>query len=99
MHTLSKGLLVVGLGTAVVAFGAPVPSAKAQGFYVDAPGVHVGVGERHHHRYYRRNYGGYGAYAADPGHPYGYYHDYGDPRCGVPNYTIQDGVCKPYRGF
>ena len=19
--------------------------------------------------------------------------------CGVPNYTIQDGVCKPYRGF
>ena len=44
MRTLSKGLLVVGLGTAVVAFGAPVPSAKAQGFYVDAPGVHVGVG-------------------------------------------------------
>ena len=62
MRTLSKGLLVVGLGTAVVAFGAPVPSAKAQGFYVDAPGVHVGVGVRHHHRYYRRHYGGYEAY-------------------------------------
>ena len=66
---------------------------------IDAPGVHVGVGERHHHRYYRRHYGGYGAYAADPGHPYGYYHNYGDPRCGVPNYAIQDGVYKPYRGF
>jgi hypothetical protein len=34
----------------------------------------------------------------NPGHPYGYRHDYGDPRCGRPNYTIQDGVCKPYTG-
>jgi hypothetical protein len=34
----------------------------------------------------------------DPGHPYGYRHNYGDPRCGRPNYTIQDGVCKPYTG-
>ena len=34
----------------------------------------------------------------DPGHPYGYRYNYGDPRCGRPNYTIQDGVCKPYTG-
>ena len=34
----------------------------------------------------------------DPGHPYGYNHNYGDPRCGRPNYTIQDGACKPYTG-
>jgi hypothetical protein len=39
-------------------------------------------------------YGGY----ADPGHPHGYNFDYGDPRCGRPNFTIQDGVCKPYTG-
>ncbi len=48
-------------------------------------------------RFYRegpRFYGGY----ADRGHPYGYNHNYGDPRCGRPNYTIQDGVCKPYTG-
>jgi hypothetical protein len=40
---------------------------------------------------YRDDYG-------DRGHPYGYNRDYGDPRCGRPNYTIQDGVCKPYTG-
>ena len=34
----------------------------------------------------------------DPAHPYGYRYNYGDPRCGRPNYTIQDGVCKPYSG-
>jgi hypothetical protein len=48
-----------------------------------------------------RYYGGpvYGGPAyADPGHPYGYNHNYGDPRCGRPNFTIQDGVCKPYTG-
>ena len=39
---------------------------------------------------------GYGGY--DRGHPYGYNYDYGDPRCGEPNYTIQNGVCKPYTG-
>ena len=41
--------------------------------------------------YYRPRYG-------DEAHPYGYRHNYGDPRCGRPNYTIQDGVCKPYTG-
>ena len=46
--------------------------------------------------YYRERYRG-GGYA-DPAHPYGYNHNYGDPRCGRPNYTIQGGVCKPYIG-
>jgi hypothetical protein len=98
MRTSTKALLAVCAmgGAAAVAFtGSP---AKAQAFYIDAPGIHVGVGERHH-RYYRRYHRGYGAYAADPGHPYGYNHDYGDARCRVPNYMIQDGVCKPYRGY
>jgi hypothetical protein len=105
MRTITKALFGVGLlaGLATLDFGS-AGTANAQGFYVDAPGIHVGVGERHHRRYYReyhRDYGyhrGYGAYAADPGHPYGYRHDYGDPRCGRPNFTIQDGVCKPYTG-
>ncbi len=43
-------------------------------------------------RYYRG--GDYG----DRAHPYGHNYNYGDPRCGRPNYTIQDGVCKPYTG-
>jgi hypothetical protein len=37
-------------------------------------------------------------YYGDRGHPYGYNYNYGDARCGRPNYTIQDGVCKPYTG-
>lgn len=50
-------------------------------------------------RYERRSYDERrGRAYADPGHPYGYNHNYGDPRCGRPNYTIQDGVCKPYTG-
>jgi hypothetical protein len=24
---------------------------------------------------------------------------YGPASCGNPNYTVQDGVCKPYRGY
>ena len=51
-------------------------------------------------RTYRRSYDdrrGRAAYV-DPGHPYGYNHNYGDPRCGRPNFTIQNGECKPYTG-
>lgn len=54
------------------------------GYYDEGPRVYYR--ERHRPRY------------ADPGHPYGYNFNYGDPRCGRPNYTIQDGVCKPYTG-
>jgi hypothetical protein len=99
MRTITQGLLAIGIISGAATLGmAGAGPAKAQGFYIDAPGVHVGVGERHHHRYYRRYHRGYGAYAADRGHPYGYNYDYGNPRCGVPNYTIQDGVCRPYLG-
>jgi hypothetical protein len=99
MRTISKALLVLTVvsGGAALTLSSSTP-AKAQGFYIDAPGFHVGVGERHHYRYYRHYRRGYGAYAADPGHPYGYNYDYGDPRCGRPNFTIHDGVCKPYTG-
>jgi hypothetical protein len=39
-----------------------------------------------------RYYGRYRAYPYRPGHNYG--------SAGCPwNYTVQDGVCKPYRGY
>ncbi len=107
MRAIPKALLAAALVVGVAGFTLPGSgSAKAEDFYINGPGFHVGVGDRHHwrEREYRRDRDGYryrrgyGAYAADPGHPYGYYHNYGDPRCGRPNFTIQDGVCKPYTG-
>ena len=62
---------------------------------IDVPGLHVHVGR--HHRHY---------YAPPPAQYYGY--GYRGPAYGggwntwngcPPNYTIQDGVCKPYRGY
>jgi len=61
------------------------------GYYGEGPRVYYG--ERPYYRERPR------PRYADPGHPYGYNYNYGDPRCGRPNYTIQDGVCKPYRGY
>jgi hypothetical protein len=97
MRTTIKALRAFGLVAGAATLAIPgAGAAKAQGFHIDAPNVHVRVGHPHHW-YYRHR--GYGAYAADPGHPYGYNYDYGDWRCGVPNYTVQGGVCKPYRGY
>lgn len=92
---LALSLAVGGLVLPVCGVG----KAKADGFRIDAPGIHVRIGKRHHHFYNRGASRDYDAYAADPSHPYGYNYDYGDARCGIPNYTIQDGVCKPYRGY
>ncbi len=85
--TIAKGILanaVLALGfIGAMAIGGATP-VKAQGFSFDAPGVHVHVGE-HRHDWDRRYYD----YA--PG-----YYDYRDcPR----GFTVQDGVCKPYRGY
>jgi hypothetical protein len=100
MRTLTNLTLMVGLAAGASALSlAGTTTANAQGFYIDAPGIHVHAGHRHHHRYYRHYHRAYDAYAADPSHPYGYNYDYGDPRCGIPNYTIQGGGCKPYRGY
>jgi hypothetical protein len=47
-----------------------------------------------------RDYGyrpGYRAYGYDRVRPYGYGHNYGSAGCPY-NYTVQDGVCKPYTG-
>jgi hypothetical protein len=98
MRTVTKALLAFGAVAGAATLGITgTDSAKAQGVYIDAPGVHVGVGHRHHHRRYYR---GYDAYDYD--------RSYAGPRRGggfntwngcPPRYTIQDGVCKPYRGY
>ena len=94
MRTVIKGALALGF-VAATAISAPGP-AKAQGVYLSGPGVDVQVGDpdwryRHHRRHYRDyRYDG-GAYAYAPG----YRTWNGCP----PHYTIQDGRCKPYRGY
>jgi hypothetical protein len=71
------------------AIGASAPAA-AQGFSFNAPGIHIGVGRPYHHHYGPRYYD------YDPGYYGGGLGTYnGCP----PRYTIQDGVCKPYRGY
>jgi hypothetical protein len=104
MRTTTKLFLALGLAAGAATLTLPgMNTAKAQGLYVDAPGVHVGVGHRHH-RYYRDydyrdyRYGrGHRAYGYDRGYPYGSRHNYGSAGCPF-NYTVQDGVCKPYTG-
>jgi hypothetical protein len=87
--TAAKAAMALGFAGAVagtLAFSAA--PASAQGFYFDAPGVHVGVGVPHHRHYYGRYYD------YSPGYVSPYYS--GPCR---PGFTVQDGMCKPYRGY
>ena len=81
--------VLVGAGALVAASG----GASAQVYY-SGPGYSVQIGpqpapyyRRHHHRYYAQDYG--------------YRERHYRPRRGKcpPHYTVQDGVCKPYRGY
>jgi hypothetical protein len=92
MRTITKAMLALGF-VAAVAASAFTP-AKAQ-VYFSGPGVEVQVGDpywRYHHRYrYYRDYGyDGGPYAYAPGRTWR-----GCPR----GYSVQDGICKPYRGY
>jgi hypothetical protein len=88
---IAKPAIVLGFAGAL-AIGGLAPAAAQ--INIDAPGLHVHVGP-HRHRYYPPPapppyYGG-GYYNGG-----GYYGGYRDcPR----GYTVQDGVCKPYRGY
>jgi hypothetical protein len=85
MRTITKSALALGfLGAAAIGGMAP-----AAAFEVDVPGVHVHVGP--HHRYY----GGPRYYDYDNNYGRGYYDYRSCPR----GLTVQDGVCKPYRGY
>lgn len=88
MRSIAKTALAIGFLSAM-ALASTAP-ANAQGVYLNAPGVHVRIGPHHHH-YYR---GGPGYYGGGPGY-YGYGGGYPCPR----GYTVQSGVCKPYRGY
>jgi hypothetical protein len=84
MRALTKTAFALGAIGLAAGFGV----APASAFSIDAPGVHVHVGP-HRHYYGPRYYGGDGYYGR------GYY-DYAPcPR----GFTVQDGVCKPYRGY
>jgi hypothetical protein len=96
MRNVTKALIAFGLVAGAATFTMPgADIANARGLTIDAPGIHAHIGSRHHHRY--RNYRGYRGYGS-----YGSYGSYGyAPRrsvCG-PYRTLQDGVCKPYRGY
>jgi hypothetical protein len=82
MRTLVKAAVALSFISAA-AIGTTA-TVQAQGFYFDAPGVHVGVGgyPYYRHRYY--NYYGGGGWGTWNGCP--------------PGYTIQGGNCAPYRG-
>jgi hypothetical protein len=93
MRNVTKVLIAFGLVAGAATFAMPgADIANARGLTIDAPGVHARIGSRHHQRYRNyRGYRGYGSYGS-----YGY-----APRrsaCG-PYRTLQDGVCKPYRGY
>jgi|HubBroStandDraft_6_1064221.scaffolds.fasta_scaffold3804992_1 hypothetical protein len=94
MRTLVKAALALGFVGAmfagVLAVGSTAP-ANADGFYFNAPGIHIGIGGRWH-----RHYDGPRYYDYYPGPVGGGWDTFnGCP----PNYTVQDGVCKPYRGY
>jgi hypothetical protein len=95
MRTVTKAILALGF-VGAMAVGTAEPSA-AQNYYYSSPGVRVyvdpGYEPRYRSRYYRndRYYDDRYAYA---------------PRRGAkasngcpPHYTVQDGRCKPYRGY
>jgi hypothetical protein len=88
--TVMKTVIKTGAKTAIaigfvgaLAIGATAPAAA---FYISGPGFHVWIGHHHarYYDYYRGPVGG-GGWNTWNGCP--------------PNYTIQDGVCKPYRGY
>jgi hypothetical protein len=96
MRTITASLLALGF-VGAMALGAASPT-KAQGVYFSGPGVEVQVGNpywyrRHHRRHHYRHYRYYG------GGPYAYAPRYRTWNGCPYGYTIQDGVCKPYRGY
>ena len=91
MRAFTKAVLTLGFAGAMAVGTVGITSqTMAQGIYLSGPGVEVEVGRRHHHRH---RY--YDAYAYDRGYYGRSYSWNGCPRY----YTIQDGVCKPYRGY
>ena len=87
---IAKSALVLGFAGAVASGGMMIGGmtpALAQ-ININVPGLHVHIGR--HHRYY-----------GPPPAPYyggGYGYGGGYNPCSY-GFTVQDGVCKPYRGY
>jgi hypothetical protein len=97
MKTITQALLALGF-VGAMAIGTSV-STKAQsiGFYGPGVGVEI-ITRRYNHRHPR-----YNRYYDNQPYAYQYSRGY-DGRYRTwngcpPNYTIQDGQCKPYRGY
>lgn len=91
MRILASNLAITALAAGmlgIVGLECSAP-AKAQGFSINAPGIHVWVGGHRHRGYY------------PPPAGYGYYDYSGNcypGGCCPAHYTIQGGLCKPSRG-
>jgi len=99
MRVITTAMIALGFAGAI-AVSNPTQT-KAQGVTIYGPGVEVDIGQR---RYpYRRHYND--GYRYNNGYDaYGYYRGPYQRRWNTwngcpPNYTIQDGACKPYRGY
>ena len=97
MRTFTLAALALGFIGALT-IGSPIP-AGAQIIQFGGPGIGIEIITRpnyHRHPRYDRYYDGQPyAYQYNRG-PDGRYRTYNG--C-APGYTIQDGVCKPYRGY
>src|SRR5476651_1085 len=106
MRTMTQALLALGF-VGAMAVGIPtmtVTTAKAQGVSIYGPGYEVDIGSRPYYRdrrYYRDYNNSYGAYGGHyPGRGSSIYRDGGgNVFCYRRGFTVQDGVCKPYRGY
>jgi len=87
---IARPALVLGFAGAMAISGVALATAQIN---IDVPGLHVHVG-RHHRHYYEPPPAPYYGYRG-PAYGAGYNTWNGCP----PSYTIQDGVCKPYRGY
>ncbi len=92
MRTIVKIALALGFAGAM-ALGNTAP-AMAQGFYLNAPGIHIGVGGPGYYRHYQ----GPRYYDYSPGY-YGNGPNCYANGCCPPGMTVQGGACRPYRGY
>ena len=93
MRTMAQALLALGF-VGAMAVSTPA-TTMAQGAYIYGPGVSVEVGPdryRYNRRYYRE-------YDNSYGYDRRYQRRWNTWNGCPPNYTIQDGRCKPYRGY
>jgi hypothetical protein len=92
MRTITQAAIVAGFLCSIALLGGTVP-VMAQGYYYGGQPPWVGPPPR-----YDQPYGYY-----RPARPYGYGYylppcaHYGT--CCPRGFTVQDGVCKPYRGY